>query len=48
MRSTISLANRKAEGRKDGGQGGESDVDDDTPFVFILVGHCCDFSLFSA
>ena len=48
MRSTIPLANREAEGRKDGGQGGESDVYDDAPFVFILVGHCCDFSLFSA
>ena len=48
MRSTIPLANRKAEGRKDGGESGESDVDDDAPLVFILVGHCCDFSLFSA
>ena len=48
MRSTIPLANREAEGREDGGQGGESDVDNYAPLVFILVGHCCDFSLFSA
>ena len=44
MQRTISLANREAEGRKDGGESGESDVDDDAPLVFILVGHCCDFS----
>ena len=44
MRSTIPLANREAEGRKDGGDGGQSDVYDDAPLVFILVGHCCDSS----
>ena len=38
------LANREAEGRKDGGDGGQSDVYDDAPLVFILVGHCCDSS----
>ena len=38
------LANREAEGGEDGGDGGQSDVYDDAPLVFILVGHCCDFS----
>ena len=38
------LANREAEGWEDGGDGGQSDVYDDAPLVFILVGHCCDSS----
>ena len=33
---------------EDGGESGESDVDNYAPLIFILVGHCCDFSLFSA
>ena len=40
MRSTIPLANREAEGREDSGQCGESDVDNDAPFVLRFVGHC--------
>ena len=40
----LRLANREAEGRKDGGDGGQSDVYDDAPLVFILVGHYCDSS----
>lgn len=35
----FSLADREAEGREDGGEGGESDVYNDAPFVFILVSH---------
>ena len=38
------LANREAEGGEDGGDGGESDVNDYAPLIFILVGHCCDSS----
>lgn len=33
MRSTIPLANREAEGCEDGGQCGESDVDDYAPLI---------------
>ena len=39
MRSTIPLANREAEGGEDGGDGGESDVDNYAPLVLVFSCH---------